>query len=65
MLDRYYREVDVMFGKKENPTDKTIISVKAYSGGVQEVTVEAQSLPKAYGLFTQLRKDLKLQDEKP
>lgn len=46
-----------MFDKKEK-SDKTIISVKALTGGVQEITVEAQSIAKAYGLWTQLRKDL-------
>ena len=54
-----------MFGKKENKiSDKTIISVKAYSGGVQEISVEAQSLPKAYGLWLQVSKDLDLINNK-
>lgn len=52
-----------MFGKKENNvSDKTIISVKAYSGGVQEVSIEAQTVEKAYGLWLALRKELGIKE---
>ena len=53
-----------MFGRKKKKSDKTIISVKALPGNIQELSIEAQTVEKAYGLWLVISKELGIKKKK-